>query len=120
MDHGHNQIGGIGAQQFLERFDTIGHFHRKTYALAGLCQLTFQLRAVGNEDHLPMRKLRMTIHLPNHEHHRQRFARSLRVPDNTAALARALALKQSFHRQFNGAELLITANDLDRLPLVVG
>ena len=42
------------------------------------------------------------------------------MPDNAAALARAFTLKQTLYRQFYRPELLVTADNLDRLPLVVG
>ena len=62
----------------------------------------------------------MAIHLPHHEHHRQRFAGALGVPDDTAALAGVLASQQTLHREFDGAELLVAPHDLDGLALVVG
>ena len=62
----------------------------------------------------------MPVHLPHHEHHGQRFARALGVPDDAAALARGLAFQQSLHGQLDGAELLVAADDLDGLALVVG
>ena len=70
---------------------------------------TFQLRELG-----------MAIHLAHHEHHGQRFARALGVPDDAAALAGVLALQQALHRQLDGAELLVAPHDLDGLALVVG
>ena len=120
MDHGHDQIGGVRAQQFLKLFDAVGHLHREADALAGLCKLAFQLGAVGHENHLPLRELGMAIHLPHHEHHGQRFARSLGMPDDAAALPWALACQKAFDRQFDGAELLVAAHDLDGLTLIVG
>ena len=62
----------------------------------------------------------MAIHLAHHEHHGQRFARALGVPDDAAALAGVLAFQQALHRQLHRAELLVAAHDLDRLAFVVG
>jgi len=120
VNHGHDQIRRIRAQQFLEPSDAVGHFDRKADASAGLGKLAFQLGAVGHKDHFPVGEPGMTIHLPNHEHHSQRFAGALGVPDNAAALARVLPRQQTLHRQLDGAELLVAPHDLDGLALVVG
>ena len=119
VDHGHDQVGGVGPEQFLELLDAVGHLDRKADALAGLGKLLFQLGAVGDKDHLPVRELRMAVHLPHHEHHGQRFAGALGVPDDAAALAGVLAFEEALHRQLDGAELLVAAHDLDGLALVV-
>ncbi len=62
----------------------------------------------------------MAVHLTHHEHHGERFARTLGVPDDAAALAGILAIEQPLHCQLDGAELLVTAHDLDGLALVIG
>ena len=62
----------------------------------------------------------MAIHLAYHEHHGQRFARALRMPDDTTALAWALTFQQALDCQFYGAELLVAAYDLDGLAFVIG
>ncbi len=54
VDHGHDQIRGIGAQQFFQLLDAVGHLDRKADALAGFGKLAFQLGAVGDKDHLPV------------------------------------------------------------------
>ena len=120
VDHRHHEVRGIGGQQFLQRLDAVGHFHGEPDALAGFGELVFQLGAVGDENHLPLRERGMPIHLAHHEHHGQRFAGALRVPDDAAALAGTLALQQTLHRQLHGAELLVAPDDLDDLALVVG
>ena len=61
----------------------------------------------------------MPVHLPHHEHHGQRLAGALGVPDDAAALARGFAFQQALHCELYGAELLIAPDDLDRLALVV-
>ena len=64
-------------------------------------------------------ELRVPVHLAHHEHHGQRLARALGVPDDAAAFAGTLALEQSLHGQLHRAELLVAADDLDGLALVV-
>ena len=119
VDHRHHQVGGVGAEQFLEPLDAVGQLHREADALTGIGQLLFQLGAVGDEDDLPVRELRVTVHLPNHEHHGERLAGALGVPDDAAALAGIAAFEQPLHRQLHRAELLIAADDLDYLALVI-
>ena len=62
----------------------------------------------------------MPIHFPHHEHHRQGFSRTLRVPNDAAPLAGILALKQTLHCQLHRAELLVAGHHLDHLALGVG
>ena len=57
VNHRHDEIGRIGRKQLLQLLDAVGHLHREADALAGLGELIFQLRAVGDEHHLPLRKL---------------------------------------------------------------
>src|SRR5438094_290790 len=61
----------------------------------------------------------VVLHLAYHEHHSERFARPLGVPDNTAALLFVFALKQSFDRELHRPELLIPPDDLDGLAFVI-
>ena len=119
VDHRHHQVGGVGAEQFHEPLDAVGQLHREADALTGLGQLLFQLGAIGDEDDLPVRELRVTVHLPNHEHHGERLAGAPGVPDDAAALAGITAFDQPLHRQLHRAELLVAADDLDRLALVI-
>ena len=95
-------------EQFLEPLDAVGQLHREADALTGLGQLLFQLGAIGDEDDLPVRELRVTVHLPNHEHHGERLAGALGVPDDAAALAGVTAFDQPLHRQLHRAELLVS------------
>ncbi len=53
VDHRHDEVGGIGRQQFLQRLDAIGDLHGEADALTGFGKLVFQLGSVGDEDHLP-------------------------------------------------------------------
>ena len=62
----------------------------------------------------------MAVHLTNHEHHRERLPRTLRMPDDAAAFTGVLAVKQALHRQLHRSELLVAADYPDRLALVVG
>ena len=103
----------------LSALDAAGQLHREADALTGLGELLFQLGAVGDEDDLPVRELRVTVHLPNHEHHGERLAGALGVPDDAAALAGIAAFEQSLHRQLHRADLLVAADHLDRLALVI-
>ena len=120
MDHGHHQIRRIRAQEFFQVPDAVGHLDGKADALAGFGKLLLQLGAVGDKDHLPVGQGRMAIHLAHHEHHGQRFARALGVPDDAAALAGVRAFQQALDRQLDRAELLVAAHDLDGLAFVVG
>ena len=120
VDHRHHEVGRIRRQQFLQLLDAVRDFDGEADALAGFGKLVLQLGAVGDEYHLPLRERRMPVHLPHHEHHGQGFAGALRVPDDAAALAGRLAFQQALHGQLDGAELLVTSDDLDDLALVVG
>ena len=119
VDHGHDQVRGVGPEEFLELLDAVGHLDRKADALAGLGKLALQLGPVRHEDHLPVREPGVAVHLPHHEHHGQGFSRALGVPDDAAPLPGALAFEEALHRQLDGAELLVAPHDLDRLALVV-
>ncbi len=120
MDHGHDQVRGVGPEQFLQLADAVGRLHGKSNALAGLAQLVFELRPVGDKDHFPVGQLGVAVHFTHHEHHGERFARALGVPDDTAPFARVAALQQLLDGQLDRTKLLIAPHDLDGLPLVVG
>ena len=120
VDHGHDQVRGVGPEQFLQFADPIGRLHREADTLAGLAQLVFELCPVGDEDHFPVRQLRVAVHFTHHEHHGERFARALGVPDDAAPFARVGALQQSLHGQLDRAKLLVASHNLDGLPSVVG
>jgi len=61
----------------------------------------------------------MAVHRPHHEHHGQRLAGALGMPDDAAAFPWSFTVQQPLHGFLDGAELLIAPNDLDGFALVV-
>ena len=121
VDHGHDQIRGIGAQQFLQLLDAVGHLDRKADALAGLRELAFELGAVGDEDHLPVRRAEAWRYISRTMNIMVSDLPEPWVCQMMPLRSRGfLPFQQALHRQLDGAELLVAAHDLDGLAFVVG
>ena len=120
VNHRHHQIRRLTGQQLLERLDAVGHLDLKANALAGLAQLFFELGAVGHKNHFPLGQRCMSVHLAHHEHHGQRLAAALCVPNDAAACAWVLARQQAVDGFLHSLELLMPAHHLDQLTFVAG
>ena len=98
----------------LDDVDAPADQHRR------LGELLLEVRAVDDEDQLDVVEVaRSAQHAPD-EHHGQRLAGALRVPDDAAALGRRLPLAQACHDPARRAVLLVAGDDLDPLAVRAG
>ena len=80
-------------------------------------KLLVQLHPVGDEDDFIILEFGIPAQLQHKEHHGQRFARTLGVPDHAAPVVAFLFRLQPFNGLMYGAILLVTADFLDHLAV---
>ncbi|KPH88510.1 hypothetical protein GLUCOINTEAF2_0203792 [Komagataeibacter intermedius AF2] len=125
LDHGEYQTRPLPPRQLLQRVIALRQFDHIARQRHRLGQLSLQVLAVSDHEHLELPQGQIRAHLANHEHHGQTFARALRVPDDTATaiilaiLHQCLADTQSFERTVHSAVLLISTDRLDGLAVQI-
>ena len=122
LDRGEQQPGALAAHQLLYGHRRRGHLHHFAGQRCGGAELVLQVFAVGHHHHFEAAQGGVRAQLAHQEHHGQRLARALGVPDHATApvvlaiLQASLAALQALNRLVHGAELLIPACHLDGLP----
>ena len=112
VDHHHVQVGCRSLELRLQVFGTgdVGDF------LAGqfrrLAELLLQVFAVVDQADLVILQVVAHAQLADHEDHRERLARSLRVPDDARTLFGRLPLPQPVDDLADGPVLLVAGDDL--------
>ena len=107
MDHYHGHVRRRRGQHIAHRRAAFHQIDLPADQPRGARQLVFQIGAVHHHQDFHVVQITAGAQHPSDEHHGQRFARALRVPDHPAALHRRFARAQPLHDTAGGAVLLI-------------
>ena len=91
MDHHHVHVRGPGAQMLPEVCSAFDYVHLAADEFRRSRELLLQINAVIHQQDFVIRQIRRGAQHPGNEDHCQRFARPLRVPDDTRPFLRSLA-----------------------------
>ena len=118
VNGGDDDLAGIGRQQALQLLPGGSSDHvRNIGGIEGGGDLGVQIDAVHYDHHRGVAELAVHTQLLRREHHQQRLARALEMPDQALL---GIALDHAGHHQVSAFVLLITADDLDAPVLLVG
>ena len=118
VNGGDDDFAGVSRQQALQLLPGCRSDHvRDIGGVEGGGDLGVQVDAVHHDHHRGVAELAMHPQLLRREHHQERLARALEVPDQTLL---GIALNHAGHHQVSALVLLIAADDLDAPVLLVG
>ena len=113
-----DQVGRVFAQQLFQFADVPGMAHRFMLGAGQYAgKLLVQLHPVGDEDDFIILEFCIPAHLQYEEHHGQRLARTLGVPDHAAPVIAFLFRLQPPDGFMHCPVLLVTADFLDHLAV---